>query len=160
MVEFGAVGAVNLGYILSLLEKDRWEWSCQLSPRGSRCCSHTFAESDSVPFNALTISLLNTHCFLKNIILTASFQIRSQKLLEEEAIFLAPCYLFVSDKEREIICGTWITREVAFIATVTMQNSYLFTVHEDFYYWFRSHSYSGWSSKRLLVSLFFLFFRI
>lgn len=40
----------------------------------------------------------------------ASFWLPSSKydlrnFLEEEAIFLAPHYLFVSDKEREVICG-------------------------------------------------------
>lgn len=66
-------------------------------------CTHL--QFDSVPFTPLMISLLNTQYFLKSIILTAFFQICFQKLLEEEAIFLAPHYLFVSDKEREIICG-------------------------------------------------------
>lgn len=65
----------------------------------------THLQSLTALSNARTISLLNTRCFSRNIILTASFQIRSQKLLEEEAIFLTIHYLFVTDKEREIIRG-------------------------------------------------------
>lgn len=100
MVEFGAVDAVNLCCILSLGEGQIGDEAAN-SVRGSRCCSHTFTESDC-PVQC-TYNFLSEHSLL--FLMTASFQIRSQKLLEEEAIFLTPHYLFVSDKEREIICG-------------------------------------------------------
>lgn len=101
VVEFGAVDAVNLGCVLLVIE-DRWEmklpafsqriqmqfahicivWHCPV-----QCACKLFTE------HLLLFEEHHSDCFPSNIV----------SEIGEEAIFLPLHYLFVSDKEREIL---------------------------------------------------------